>query len=149
MPYLDPEKARARRLKWKAANPTKDRDAKRAWTARNRDRVARVRKERANSPEGRRRDKDWRLRSVYGITHEQYDAMQAAQGGVCAICHRPETRVIRGCPSPLTVDHDHGTGAVRKLLCHRCNASLGFMDENPDRLRAMAAYIEAHKDGGA
>jgi hypothetical protein len=53
-----------------------------------------------------------------GVTSEQYEAMLAAQGGGCAICgNPPKTR-------RLDVDHDHRTGKVRGLLCHRCNRAL-------------------------
>jgi Recombination endonuclease VII len=41
--------------------------------------------------------------------------MLAEQGGGCAICGaEPKTK-------RLHVDHDHKTGAVRGLLCFRCN----------------------------
>jgi hypothetical protein len=53
-----------------------------------------------------------------GVTTEQYEAMLRAQGGGCAICgNPPKTR-------RLDVDHDHKTGQVRGLLCHRCNRAL-------------------------
>ena len=57
-------------------------------------------------------------RKQLGVTVEQYDALLAAQGGGCAICgNPPKTR-------RLHVDHDHKTGRVRGLLCHRCNRAL-------------------------
>lgn len=53
-----------------------------------------------------------------GVTDEQYDAMLAAQDGHCALCpSKPGTR-------RLHVDHDHRTGKIRALLCHRCNRAL-------------------------
>jgi Recombination endonuclease VII len=53
-----------------------------------------------------------------GITDADYQALLASQGGGCAICdHPPRTR-------RLHVDHDHKTGKVRGLLCHRCNRAL-------------------------
>lgn len=53
-----------------------------------------------------------------GVTDEEYAAMLERQGGGCAICGaRPKTR-------RLHVDHDHATGKVRGLLCHRCNRTL-------------------------
>jgi hypothetical protein len=53
-----------------------------------------------------------------GVTDEAYEALLAAQGGGCAICGaKPKTR-------RLHVDHDHKTGKVRGLLCHRCNRGL-------------------------
>lgn len=58
------------------------------------------------------------VEKVYGITSAEYDALLKRQGGKCAIC-RARPRSIR-----LAVDHDHGTGAVRGLLCSRCNHDL-------------------------
>jgi hypothetical protein len=64
----------------------------------------------------------------YGITLDEYQKMHEAQNGLCAICHRPETRTIRGEVRPLCVDHEHETGRVRGLLCSNCNVAIGFLD---------------------
>lgn len=87
-----------------------------------------------HTPESRRREK---LKSRYGISPEQYDEMLKRQGGVCAVCEKNgHTK------HPLHVDHDHETGQVRALLCAKCNIALGSMDEDADRIKALAAYIE-------
>jgi len=53
-----------------------------------------------------------------GVTDAEYARLLEAQGGGCAICgNPPKTR-------RLHVDHDHRTGQVRGLLCHRCNRAL-------------------------
>ena len=53
-----------------------------------------------------------------GVNDEDYARRLAEQGGGCAICgNTPKTR-------RLHVDHDHGDGRVRGLLCHRCNRAL-------------------------
>lgn len=79
----------------------------------------------------------------YGITEVDYTSLLQQQRGVCAICHRPETRIdARGKVCRLAVDHDHDTGAVRGLLCTKCNSAMGQADDNPDRLLAMAIYLE-------
>jgi hypothetical protein len=44
----------------------------------------------------------------------------------------------------MHVDHDHGTGAIRGLLCSSCNQALGQMKERPELLRAAAEYLERH-----
>lgn len=50
-----------------------------------------------------------------GVSDDQYERLLAAQGGHCALCpSTPKTR-------RLHVDHEHRTGRVRGLLCHRCN----------------------------
>jgi hypothetical protein len=80
----------------------------------------------------------------YGLIVEEYDALLAKQGGCCAVCHKPETLRIKGQRVDLAVDHDHTTGKVRGLLCHLCSRGSGFFQGSPDRLRAMAAYLERH-----
>lgn len=55
---------------------------------------------------------------TYGLTADDYERLLRAQGGRCAICRaRPKSK-------RLAVDHDHKTGAVRGLLCSRCNHDL-------------------------
>lgn len=44
---------------------------------------------------------------------------------------------------PLHIDHDHATGRFRGMLCSGCNLALGNVKDSPERLRALAAYIEA------
>lgn len=81
----------------------------------------------------------------WGLTPDDYDEMLLAQDGVCAICHRPETRKGRsGLVERLAIDHAHDTGRIRGLLCHHCNTALGQFDEDPDRLLAAIAYLKAN-----
>lgn len=63
---------------------------------------------------------DATLRRKYGITADEYDDMHAAQRGCCYLCGNESI--------DLHVDHDHTTGAVRKLLCPYCNKSLGWLE---------------------
>jgi hypothetical protein len=76
----------------------------------------------AEDPEWRAKrveqERERRYRRLYGISVAEYDELLEAQNGACAICQRPpKTR-------RLAVDHDHKTGALRGLLCFRCNATL-------------------------
>jgi hypothetical protein len=85
------------------------------------------------------------LKTQFGLTDEQYAAMLEEQDGRCAICRRPEIIERNGRRVNLAVDHDHATGRVRGLLCSRCNNGVGRFDDDPDRLRAAAEYIEMHR----
>ena len=79
-----------------------------------------------------------KLKSRYGMTVEDYDAMVVQQNGKCAVCHTPPEHGRRLC-----VDHCHATGKVRGLLCDPCNRGLGQLKDDPSLLRALLAYLEA------
>ena len=78
------------------------------------------------------------LRSLYGLSIDEYESMNSAQGGLCAACGNPCRR-----GGHLAVDHCHKTGRIRSLLCSGCNVALGYMQENPIAIRKLAAYIES------
>ena len=73
------------------------------------------------------------LKSAYGIDMAQYDQMNEAQEGKCAICDSPE--------SVLHVDHCHTTGKVRGLLCNDCNTAIGLLKESPEVLSRAISYV--------
>jgi hypothetical protein len=94
----------------------------------------------AQSPEYHR---DLNLKKKYGISLDDYEMMLVRQDGACAICGSwdPSTRY-----SVFCVDHCHGTGQVRSLLCSKCNWAIGMLDENPDLFDAAKAYIMKHEE---
>lgn len=73
----------------------------------------------------------------YGLSEAQYASMARASGNRCRICADDFT----GTGKNLCVDHDHGSGLVRGLLCHHCNAGLGGFGEDVETLRAAARYL--------
>ena len=81
-------------------------------------------------------NKDYRLKTRFGLTREEYKNILDRQGGVCALCKSPPTP-----QKDLGVDHDHRTGRIRGLLCDSCNVSLGRFNDDPDLLIAAAGYI--------
>lgn len=100
----------------------------------------------ANRPDLRAKNRAWALKSIYGITVEQYDEMLATQNGVCFICgDPPDPNGVRAA-SRLHVDHCHATGTNRKLLCLCCNNGLGHFRDDPARLRSAAEYLEQHRN---
>lgn len=103
---------------------------------------ARARQSSRQNPEG---VMDRQYQRYYGLTLSEYEAMVAARGGLCDICHRPETMTQKGNVKRLSVDHDHDTGAVRGLLCSACNRALGFLGDDPERVAEAAAYIARSK----
>lgn len=80
--------------------------------------------------------------STYGLTADEYQALVERADGRCEVCR--QAPATEGPPTVrhLHVDHDHATGVVRGLLCHGCNSALGACQDDADRLRALADYIE-------
>ena len=127
---LDAKAARHR------ANPEPARERAKRWAQENPDRVAAHQAEYRATGRKRVIDRRYQLKRKYGITPEHYDALLAEQDGGCAICGRAPRDDIA-----LHVDHDHATGAIRGLLCFRCNNALGDFDDDHDRLGAALTYL--------
>jgi hypothetical protein len=72
----------------------------------------------------------------YNVTPEAFEIMLASQSGKCAVCQK--------IMAPPCVDHNHSTGAVRGLLCQRCNRGGGAFNDDPILLRLAADYFDSH-----
>lgn len=85
----------------------------------------------------RRRDARRTARNQgFHLPEDHYAELLKFQGGRCAICgNKPRTR-------KLARDHNHKTGAVRGLLCGRCNRNLlGAAHDDVKILQAAVAYL--------
>lgn len=79
----------------------------------------------------------YKLKRFFGLSLSDYDALVAAQKGVCAICTLPcETG------KNLAVDHDHKTGKVRGALCMKCNQAIGLFDDSVDLMQRAIEYLK-------
>ncbi len=108
------EEAKANAKRWAAANPEKRRAIARKAGRKN------VRKNR------------------YGISLPVFYAMLQQQGGCCAACS-----VTLEAESRFThVDHCHKTGRVRGLLCLHCNAALGYLKDDAQKIKGLLRYLE-------
>lgn len=103
----------------------------------------------ANPEKVRRTGKRVMLKRKYGITLEEYESLLSRQGGVCAICRKPESLEMHGRLCYLAVDHDHDAGTVRGLLCNRCNLGLGALDDDVERMAVAIRYLSLPGQGGA
>lgn len=79
---------------------------------------------------------------LLGLTPEAYQSLLEAQGRKCAICETEEPTAGK---RSFSADHNHKTGAVRGLLCTRCNTMLGNALDDPTILRAAISYLERHR----
>lgn len=80
--------------------------------------------------------REYHLKGKFGLSVDEYNKLLLEQQGVCAICKRPCQTGRR-----LAVDHEHGTGRIRGLLCAQCNRGLGRFLDNPDALEQAAVYL--------
>jgi hypothetical protein len=75
----------------------------------------------------------------YGIDESIFNDLLVKQGCACKICN------INIDKPTATIDHDHSTGAVRGLLCRKCNAALGLFNDNIDSLLNAIKYLTINK----
>ena len=84
--------------------------------------------------------------SMKGISIEKYFEMEKLQNNCCYICKKPQ----KGFKTRLSIDHDHNCcpgqmscgKCFRGLLCHSCNLTLGYVNDDVKILKAMVSYLE-------
>lgn len=137
------ESQRRASRKWQRKNNDWFREYNREWQKNNADHI-RARRA-AHRAKNKEKIAGYRLKANYGITVVEYLAMLETQRGLCAVCKSPPNDRWK----KLHVDHDHKTGAVRELLCNRCNVAVGMVGEDIEVLSALIRYLEKHKATGS
>ncbi len=84
------------------------------------------------------KDKPEKLREIkvkclYGLEADEYKKLKKDQKNICKIC---------GKKTKLYVDHNHDTGKVRGLLCHKCNTGIGLLNDNLELLEKAVKYLK-------
>lgn len=97
---------------------------------------------RRNDPVYKKQEWSRILKAKYDIDAKIYAEMHNKQKGVCAVCRNPETVRSQNKVRRLSVDHNHRTNKVRKLLCDRCNRLLGVADDNVELLMKVIQYLK-------
>lgn len=139
MPRKDPEAAREYRRQYRAAN----REKKRAQSLRHYYKYHELHKKNArdryhaSGEAARERRRNSLLKSRRGITVAERGNMLNAQGNVCVICGT-DTPSGKG----WNVDHCHDTGAIRGILCPKCNMAIGLLGHDPTILQAAIDYLK-------
>jgi hypothetical protein len=76
----------------------------------------------------------------YGIDIAEIERLVGQQHGTCAVClEKP----------PKHVDHDHGSGKVRGILCFSCNRGLGKFDDDPAVIAQALYYLKGTASSAA
>lgn len=81
------------------------------------------------------------LKKNYNLTLGDYAHMLQSQDFVCAACKTNNP----GGKGTFVVDHCHTSGAVRGLLCNKCNLVLGTVKDSSAHLHHLAHYLEVSK----
>lgn len=91
-------------------------------------------------------EKFYQLEKKFHITKDEYFRLLSDQDYKCAICGISlDEYKSQGYRDFFSVDHDHKTGAIRGLLCDKCNRALGFFQEDEETLLKAAEYLHTHK----
>ena len=83
------------------------------------------------------KNKNNKLKKAYGIGLEEYNQLFENQQGCCAVCGIHQSELTRS----LAVDHCHTTGAIRGLLCSKCNTALGLLNESEQIMKNLIKYM--------
>jgi len=83
------------------------------------------------------KNREYFLKTRYGITIEQFETFFDLQDRKCALC-RSETSDGKN----FVVDHCHKTGKIRGILCSFCNRALGMFKDDTEILKKAIEYLE-------
>jgi hypothetical protein len=156
---LNPDKVKASRMREKEAiskTPEILKQRKQDYYKRHREEIL-LKQKLANAGNERRslNSRKQRLKIEFGLSLSDYEDLHESQNGVCAICSQPETAMYYGGKSKLVasrvkqlaVDHDHATGAVRGLLCYRCNRAVGLFRDDIQLVMRALEYLSRTSGG--
>lgn len=88
-----------------------------------------------------------KLHKTLGVSAADYKTLLDRAEYKCEICgkqHKWEAsrRYER---ARLGVDHDHVNGRIRGVLCNKCNAAIGLLQDSVDLVENAATYLRKHK----
>ncbi len=118
------------------------RDANLEWWRKHQREASRER--RKNDYESVRAQEHKQKCASYGVTPEWYDEQLAKQGGVCALCLKPELIHSKRDRHPrrLAIDHCHKDGTARGLLCSACNQAVGKIEGSDGWIERAIEYLK-------
>lgn len=86
----------------------------------------------------------------HGITYDRYAEIRLRQRGQCPVCAEHLGKFNEN----IVIDHDHSCcdrprscgSCVRGILHRRCNAAIGHLGDDPDKMERTAAYLRNYRD---
>lgn len=119
--------------KYNKLHPEKRKESYTNYAIRNKELISKNR----NMPENKTRKRNGEIIKAYGITFNEFNQMVANQNNKCAICNLEFNN-----KKQTHIDHNHKTGIVRQILCHKCNVGIGLFGENIDLMKLAINYLE-------
>jgi hypothetical protein len=159
MPYKNPRTPEARR---------KSREAHKRWRKKHKEHYAQLSHEQylRRKARGFTEEQRERRRVTHHLWHEKNKEKHSAQNKanywknrkrrilLCSRNKQAKKEAAAGRPKPtccdicgidtvrIVFDHCHQRGIFRGWLCDNCNTILGRVQDNPDALRKLIAYLE-------
>ena len=109
------------------------------YSEKNKDRLSKYNKEYKVVNKNKNRNDHYKR--TYGISLDDYNKMFNDQSGCCLGCKKHQSELKRA----LSIDHDHKTGEIRGLLCHKCNVVLGLIFDDVTILSNLIKYLSITK----
>ena len=81
----------------------------------------------------------WKRQGIK-FTKKKYVQRFSEQGETCAICKEPQSLYTK---KRYPIDHNHETGQVRGVVCHRCNLIIALVENEPQIVKAAQRYLRA------
>lgn len=133
------ERYSALRKEWRKNNLQRDIATARKYYHTHTDKILEQRKlsRQDNDFSIRKKEQKWKIKSRYGVTLEEKEAILSKQQGLCAICHK----MVSGFSA--VIDHDHETGRIRGILCRSCNFGLALFGDSREGILVALEYLNA------
>lgn len=93
----------------------------------------------ANPVQANKHRKKIKLKYRYGLCYDEYKKQLELQDNKCPIC---KVSFAELSINNVHLDHCHTTGNIRGILCFKCNRGLGFFDDDTERMKLAATYLE-------
>lgn len=117
----------------KARRTTEGTDAERRRAAVNRSYAKHIERNREKKRAAYQANKHWLYVRHHRLAKQQAEATRP-KPECCEVCNDDKGKIA--------FDHCHQSGRFRGWLCMHCNAALGHVRDDPDRLRKLIAYLE-------
>lgn len=80
-----------------------------------------------------------KIKRKFNISEEEYKNIYKRKQQ-CEICKTTDNK-----GKPFCIDHNHGTGIMRGLLCNKCNLGISFFNDDPVISNNMTKYLKKYQ----